>query len=80
MNNEQRLIEWERRRRRGVRLLRAGVTQAEVARRVGVVRTSELRWEKLRQEGGAEALKRPNRRWPEQKNSGATMPSHRLHR
>jgi transposase len=61
MNNEQRLIELERRRRRGARLLGAGVTQAEVARRVGVTRTSVSRWEKLRQQGGPEALKRPER-------------------
>ena len=61
MDNEKRLIEWERRRRRGARLLEAGVKQAEVARRVGVTRTSVSRWEKVRQEGGEEALKRPKR-------------------
>ena len=61
MDNEQRLIELERRRRRGGRLLEAGVAQAEVARRVGVTRTSVSRWERLRQEGGADALKRPQR-------------------
>jgi transposase len=61
MDNEQRLIELERRRRRGARLLTAGVAQAEVARRVGVTRTSVSRWEKLRQEGGDKALKRPKR-------------------
>ena len=61
MDNEKRLIEWERRRRRGARLLEAGTKQAEVARRVGVTRTSVSRWEKLRQEGGEEALKRPKR-------------------
>jgi transposase len=61
MDNEKRLIEWERRRRRGARLLETGVKQAEVARRVGVTRTSVSRWEKLRQEGGEEALKRPKR-------------------
>jgi transposase len=61
MDHEQRLIELERRRRRGARLLAAGVAQAEVARRVGVTRTSVSRWEKLRQEGGPEALKRPTR-------------------
>jgi transposase len=61
MDNEQRLIELERRRRRGARLLAAGVTQAEVARRVGVTRTSVSRWERLRQEGGEQALKRPKR-------------------
>jgi len=61
MDNEHRLIELERRRRRGARLLEAGVAQAEVARRVGVTRTSVSRWEKVRQEGGAEALRRPKR-------------------
>jgi transposase len=61
MDHEQRLIELERRRRRGARLLASGVAQAEVARRVGVTRTSVSRWEKLRQEGGHEALKRPKR-------------------
>jgi transposase len=61
MDNEHRLIELERRRRRAARLLAAGVTQAEVARRVGVTRTSVSRWEKLRQEGGPEALRRPQR-------------------
>lgn len=61
MDNEQRLIELERRRRRAVRLLDGGVKQAEVARRVGVTRTSVSRWEKLREEGGHEALRRPKR-------------------
>jgi transposase len=61
MDIEQRLIELERRRRRGARLLESGVKQAEVARRVGVTRTSVARWERLRQEGGEEALKRPTR-------------------
>jgi transposase len=61
MGNEHRLIELERRRRRGGRLLQAGVAQAEVARRVGVTRTSVSRWEQRRQEGGIEALRRPKR-------------------
>lgn len=61
MDNEHRLIELEQRRRRGVRLLQSGVAQAEVARRVGVTRTSVSRWEKLRQDGGIEALRRPKR-------------------
>ena len=61
MDNEQRLIELEQRRRRGARLLGTGVAQAEVARRVGVTRTSVSRWERLRQEGGLEALRRPKR-------------------
>ena len=61
MDNEQRLVELERRRRRGARLLESGVAQAEVARRVGVTRTSVSRWEKLRREGGLDALRRPKR-------------------
>jgi transposase len=61
MDNEQRLIELERRRRRAARMLESGVKQAEVARRVGVTRTSVARWEGLRQEGGEDALKRPKR-------------------
>jgi transposase len=61
MDNEHRLIELERRRRRGARLLQCGIAQAEVARQVGVTRTSVSRWEKLRQDGGIEALRRPKR-------------------
>ncbi len=61
MDNEQRLRELERRRRRGGRLLAAGVLQAEVARRVGVSRQSVSRWEKVRQDGGIEALRRAKR-------------------
>lgn len=61
MNHEQQLIVLERRRRRAARLLESGVAQAEVARRVGATRTSVSRWERLRQEGGLEALKRPKR-------------------
>jgi transposase len=61
MDNEQRLKELERRRRRAARLLAAGTPQAEVARRVAVSRQSVSQWEKLRQEGGMEALRRPKR-------------------
>jgi len=61
MDNERRLIQLERRRRRAARLLKGGMKQAEVARRVGTTRSSVSRWEKRRQEGGAEALKRPKR-------------------
>jgi transposase len=61
MDNEQRLIGLERRRRRAARLLAAGVAQAEVARRVGVTRTTVSRWEALRVQGGVEALRRPER-------------------
>jgi transposase len=58
-DNEQRLIELERRRRQGACLLEAGVAQAEVARRVSVTRTSVTRWEKLRRESSKDALRRP---------------------
>lgn len=61
MDNEQRLIGLERRRRRGARLLASGLAQAEVARRIGVTRTSVSRWESVRQEGGIDALRRPKR-------------------
>jgi len=42
-------------------MLAAGVAQAEVARRVGVTRTTVSRWEALRVQGGVEALRRPER-------------------
>jgi transposase len=48
----------ERRRRRGARLLAAGESQAEVARRVGVSRQTVMRWDRARQSGGIEALRR----------------------
>lgn len=61
MDHEQKLQQMERRRRRGARLLAAGVPQAEVARRVGTTRTTVSRWEAVRREGGIEALRRPKR-------------------
>lgn len=61
MNNDKRLRELERRRRRAARMLAAGVPQAEVARRVGVSRQSVSRWERLRQSAGMEGLRRPKR-------------------
>ena len=47
-----------RRRRRGARLLAAGHPQAEVARQVDVSRQTVMRCERLRQQGGLEALRR----------------------
>jgi transposase len=61
MGIEQQLKDLERRRKRGMRLLAEGLWPAEVARRVGVTRQSVLRWTKLKQQGGVEALKRPER-------------------
>lgn len=61
MDNQQRLKELERSRRRGGRSLAAGVAQAEVARRVGVTRTTVSRWEQERQAGGLDALHRAER-------------------
>ena len=58
MRHSQKRKELERRRRRGARLLAAGQPQAEVARRVGVSRQTVMRWERLRQQGGLEALRR----------------------
>ena len=58
MRHSQEMKELERRRRRGARLLAAGESQAEVARRVGVSRQTVMRWERARQEGGMEALRR----------------------
>lgn len=58
MKHSQKLKEMERRRRRGARLLAAGESQAEVARRVGVSRQTVMRWDRARQEGGIAALRR----------------------
>jgi transposase len=58
MRHSQKLKELERRRRRGARLLAAGESQAEVARRVGVSRQTVMRWDRAREEGGMEALRR----------------------
>lgn len=48
----------EERRRKGMRLLAQGVSQAEVARRCGVSRVSARRWEQQRQTTKAAAWKR----------------------
>jgi transposase len=53
--------ELERRRRRGAKLLAAGESQAEVARQVSVSRQTVMRWDRARQEGGMEALRRAPR-------------------
>lgn len=56
--------ERQRRRLRGGRLLLRGVTQAEVARRVGVTRTTVSDWNEKLLEGGLESLKRRPRGRP----------------
>src|SRR5260370_3319587 len=61
MGIEQQLKDLEKRRKRGMRLLADGLWPAEVARRVGVTRKSVLRWTKLKEKGGMEALKLPER-------------------
>ena len=48
----------EQRRREAAELLRQGVHQAEVARRVGVHRQSVSRWAQQLNDGGLRALKR----------------------
>ena len=48
----------EMRRREGMRLLARGVSQSEVAREVGVSRTTALRWNRLLQKRSGTAWKR----------------------
>lgn len=59
---ESRLL--QRRRLRAGRLLQRGVTQAEVARRVSVTRTTVSQWNAQLQAGGMQALKRRPRGRP----------------
>lgn len=54
-------VRLEQRRREAAELLRQGVHQAEVARRVGAHRQSVGRWAKQLEEGGLRALKRAGR-------------------
>ncbi len=54
-------VKLERRRVQGGRLLQKGVSEAEVARRVGVHRQSVNRWAQLLAAGGRAALKRAPR-------------------
>lgn len=49
--------ELQRRRLRAARLLSRGVAQAEVARRVGVSRTTVSTWNERLEQGGSEALR-----------------------
>jgi transposase len=61
MRHADKLKELERRRRRGARLLAGGKSQAEVAREVGVSRQAVMTWAHALEEGGIEALRRPER-------------------
>lgn len=54
-------VRLEQRRREAAELLRQGVHQAEVARRVGAHRQSVSRWAQQLEEGGLRALKRAGR-------------------
>jgi transposase len=54
-------VQLQRRRLKAARLLKRGVPQAEVARRVGVHRQSVNRWARHLERGGVEALKRTPR-------------------
>jgi transposase len=51
----------ERRRLEAVRLLRQGLNQSEVARRLRVVRQTVARWAALERQGGARALRQAGR-------------------
>ncbi len=51
----------EQRRREGAKLLRQGIPEAEVARRVGVHRQSVNRWAQQLKQGGLRALKKAGR-------------------
>jgi len=57
----EKLKELEQRRLLGARLLRQGVPQAEVARRLGVHRQSVSRWAQQQGQGGRKALKSAGR-------------------
>ena len=54
-------VKLEQRRMQGARLLQRGVSEAEVARRVGVHRQSVNRWGQQLAKGGRQALKRAPR-------------------
>jgi transposase len=62
LERESRLL--QRRRLRAGRLLQRGVAQAEVARRVGVTRTTVSQWNAQLEAGGMEALKSRRRGRP----------------
>jgi transposase len=59
--DSEQLAQLERRRLRAVKLFDQGLSQAEVARKVGVHRQSASRWFKVWQTNGAQALKKAGR-------------------
>src|SRR6266508_728947 len=61
MRKKRDLAQLETRRLQGTRLLRRGVSQAEVARRVGVSRTSVFRWARALETNGRRALRKAPR-------------------
>lgn len=62
--SERKAKSLQQRRLRAARLLRQGVAQAEVARRVQVSRTTVSQWNRYLQDGGLEALKSRRRGRP----------------
>jgi transposase len=61
MSKRRDFIQMETRRMEAARLLRRGIHAAEVARQVGVSRTSVHRWEKELSAGGLRGLKKAGR-------------------
>lgn len=64
MKSEQRHREMEERRLQAAALLEEGLTQAEVARRVGVSRQSVMRWARALEQGGRGELRSTGRTGP----------------
>ena len=58
MQHSQDLKALVRRQRREAKLLAAGASQVEIMRKVGVSVPTVMRWERARQNGGMEALRR----------------------
>jgi len=70
-------VKLEQRRLKGARLLKRGVPEAEVARRVGVHRQSVNRWARQLEENGPAALKRAPRAGRAGETHGRRSPAHR---
>jgi transposase len=58
---------WERRRFEAARLLKTGLNQAEIGRRLGVTRAAVNQWNRKFEEGGLEALRRRKHQGPKKK-------------